>query len=113
MSGRGLPIWHRLFFDENDILKDSKDPDLDYNQLIRPWKSRLGILYVNQRSLWLDFQLIFLTAATIVSRATALDGVTRILNAMNAPPELIQVSRRQDRLVPSPPPGSDEVVQYR
>ena len=39
-----------VFSDENDILKDSKDPDIDYNQLIRPWKSRLGLLYVKHQS---------------------------------------------------------------
>jgi len=102
-----------VFADENDILKDSQDPDLDYNQLIRPWKSRLGILYIDQRSLWLDIQLTFLTAATIINRETALDGVNKILVAMNAPADVIRVSRRQDKLVPSPPPGSDEVVRHR
>ena len=35
-----------VFSDEGDILEGSEDPDLDYNQLIRPWKSRLGIFYV-------------------------------------------------------------------
>ena len=39
-----------VFSDEGEILKDSDDPDLDYNQLIRPWKSRLGILYIENRS---------------------------------------------------------------
>ena len=33
-----------VFSDEGDILEGSKDPDLDYNQLIRPWKSRLGFI---------------------------------------------------------------------
>ena len=33
-----------VFSDEGDILKDKKDPDLSYNQLIRPWKSRLGLI---------------------------------------------------------------------
>ena len=35
-----------VFSDEGNILKDSQDPDLEYNQLIRPWKSRLAIFYV-------------------------------------------------------------------
>jgi len=32
-----------VFADEGEILKDKSDPDLAYNQLIRPWKSRLGL----------------------------------------------------------------------
>ena len=36
-----------VFSDEGDILEGSEDPDLSYNQLIRPWKSRLAIFYIN------------------------------------------------------------------
>ena len=35
-----------IFSDEGDILSGLDDPDIAYNQLIRPWKSRLGILYI-------------------------------------------------------------------
>ena len=28
-----------VFSDEGEILEGSNDPDLDYNQLIRPWKN--------------------------------------------------------------------------
>ena len=35
-----------VFSDLNDILKNSQDPNLDYNQLVRPWKSRLSLVYV-------------------------------------------------------------------
>ena len=45
-----------VFSDEGDILKDEADPDLAYNQLIRPWKSRLGLLYVNHQSVRLDLR---------------------------------------------------------
>lgn len=48
-----------IFSDEGDILSDFDDPDLAYNQLIRPWKSRLGIIYIENRSIILDFQLPF------------------------------------------------------
>ena len=30
-----------IFSDEGNILSNSEDPDTDYNNLIRPWKSRL------------------------------------------------------------------------
>jgi lipopolysaccharide/colanic/teichoic acid biosynthesis glycosyltransferase len=33
-----------VFSDEGEILQGSTDPDLLYNQIIRPWKSRLGLL---------------------------------------------------------------------
>ena len=74
-----------VFSDEGDILKGSKDPDIDYNQLIRPWKSRLSLLYIKHQSLWLDFCLIFLTAAAIVSRKKALKGLHKLLVMIGAP----------------------------
>jgi lipopolysaccharide/colanic/teichoic acid biosynthesis glycosyltransferase/SAM-dependent methyltransferase len=102
-----------VFSDENDILKDSQDPDLDYNQLIRPWKSRLGLLYVDNRSLWLDVKLIYLTAVAITSREKALAGVQEILRGLGADPELCCVARREAKLTPYPPPGAIEIVTNR
>jgi hypothetical protein len=102
-----------VFSDENEILQNSTDPDIDYNQLIRPWKSRLGLLYIENRSFWLDIKLIFLTVIAIISRDKALDGVNKLLNDMNAPDDVIRVSRRKDKLVPYPPPGSDAIVTRR
>ena len=43
-----------VFSDEGDILSDSEDPGLDYNRLIRPWKSRLGLLYIENQGFLLD-----------------------------------------------------------
>lgn len=40
-----------VFADEEAILADAEDPDLRYNQLIRPWKSRLGLFYIDHQSL--------------------------------------------------------------
>lgn len=102
-----------VFSDENDILQDSMDPDIDYNQLIRPWKSRLGLLYIEKGSFWLDIKLIFITLIAITSRDKALGGVNRLLSAMDAPDDVIRVSRRKDKLVPFPPPGSDSIVTHR
>jgi len=102
-----------VFSDENDILKDSKDPDIDYNQLIRPWKSRLGLLYVTHQSFLLDCALVLLTVLAIVSREKALWGVNRLLMLIDAPADVIRVSKREDALVPYPPPGSDTVVVSR
>lgn len=102
-----------VFSDEGEILKDSQDPDLDYNQLIRPWKSRLGLLYVENSSLILDLKLIYLTIVAIISREKALDGVQNILNELGADESLKKVARRQQKLTPCPPPGAKTIVMAR
>lgn len=102
-----------VFSDEGDILKDSVDPDLDYNQLIRPWKSRLGLIYIENRSLILDLKLIYLTAIAIISRPKALLGVREILTKLNVDPIISMVCERRHKLTPYPPPGSDKVVTSR
>lgn len=102
-----------VFSDENEILEGSQDPDIDYNQLIRPWKSRLGILYVEHQTFWLDTRLIFLTAIAIMSRERALAGVQAILVDLGADDKLRIVAKRKDILVPYPPPGATQVVTSR
>jgi lipopolysaccharide/colanic/teichoic acid biosynthesis glycosyltransferase len=102
-----------VFADEGHILKDSKDPDIDYNQLIRPWKSRLALVFVDTPSVSLYFRILILTAKAIVARGEALLGVSEVLSEMKAPVELIEVARRQMQLVPTPPPGATEIVTSR
>jgi lipopolysaccharide/colanic/teichoic acid biosynthesis glycosyltransferase len=102
-----------VFSDENEMLKDSKDPDIDYNQLIRPWKSRLGLLYIENASFKLDVSLIFLTIVSIFSRLSALRGVCRLLSEIDAPENVIRVVKREKDLVPFPPPGADSIVTAR
>ena len=102
-----------VFSDEGDILEGSLDPDLDYNQLIRPWKSQLGIFYVKKRTLLLDIKLIILTAISIISRKKALNSINKILINLSAEEKLIQISKRENQLTPHPPPGSDSIVISR
>jgi lipopolysaccharide/colanic/teichoic acid biosynthesis glycosyltransferase len=102
-----------VFSDEGEILKDSQDPDLDYNQLIRPWKSRLGLLYVENQNIILDFWLIMLTIIALFSKQTALHGVVYLLKKIGAPEEVLRVSSRKAELQPYPPPGSDIIVTAR
>ena len=102
-----------VFSDEGDILKDQADPDIAYNQLIRPGKSLLGLFYVDHRSLLIDIKLCVLTAVAIVSRPHALQGVQSMLRSLGAPDSLIEMSGRQKPLVPQAPPGSDSVVTSR
>ncbi len=99
-----------IFSDEGKILEGSQDPDLDYNQLIRPWKSRLGLFYIENISFLLDMKLILTTVLSIFSRRKAILTVVRILNNFSAPSELIEVAGRKKKLIPHPPPGSTDII---
>lgn len=96
-----------VFSDEGTILTGAADPDALYNQIIRPWKSRLGLLYVERRTLWLDLRIIWLTAVAIGSKASALAGIARILDELGADEELKRICRRQGPLPQGLPPGAD------
>lgn len=102
-----------VFADEGEILKDKDDPDLAYNQLIRPWKSRLGILYVQKRSLGLDIRLLWLTLLMQVSRERALVGVVELLKRIGADDLLVRMSARKEPLLAYPPPGAVTIVTSR
>ena len=102
-----------VFSDEGDILAGSDDPDIKYNQVIRPWKSRLGLLYVQKHTFIVDLEVIWLTVIAIVSRAKALNGLQHILKKLGASDQLLRVSQRRETLQAYPPPGSDEIVTSR
>jgi lipopolysaccharide/colanic/teichoic acid biosynthesis glycosyltransferase len=102
-----------VFSDEGDILKDQADPDIAYNQLIRPGKSRLGLFYIDHQRLSVDLRLCWLTVGAILSRPLALAGVERLLGSLHAPPDLIALSRRDRPLTPTPPPGALNIVTNR
>jgi lipopolysaccharide/colanic/teichoic acid biosynthesis glycosyltransferase len=100
-----------VFADEGEILAGAEDPDLRYNQIIRPWKSRLALLYVDRRNFGLDLRLIALTLGSAVSRPWALEEVSRILAAEDLDPMLRRMVQRREPLVAWPPPGAPEIVQ--
>lgn len=102
-----------VFSDEGDILEDHPDPDIGYNQLIRPWKSKLGIFYIENRNFILDVKLIFITIIAILSKSTALKLINNILKKLKADSELINVCLREHELTPAIPPGMKEVVTSR
>ena len=102
-----------VFSDEGEILSNSKDPDIDYNQLIRPGKGYLGIFYIENQSFLLDIKLIFITLITIFNRNLALKNVSKVLKKYNASESLIKIAERKEKLVPSPPPGSINIVKNR
>lgn len=102
-----------VFSDEGDILKEHADPDIAYNQLIRPGKSMLGLFYIEHHSLILDIKLCWLTVMAILSRDKALSDVQVLLRRLGATSELLEIAARQKPLSPKPPPGGTKVVTAR
>jgi lipopolysaccharide/colanic/teichoic acid biosynthesis glycosyltransferase len=102
-----------VFSDEGRILEGMRDPDLAYNQLIRPTKSRLGLFYIENQSLFVDLSIIVTTAISIFSRNLSLTINHKILKALNAAESLILISLRNSQLVPAPPPGATKIVTVR
>jgi len=94
-----------VFSDEGEILRGSDDPDRDYNLLIRPWKSRLGLHYVRARSFDVDTGLLFLTALNVLSPERARRGVQHLLQQTSAASDLVRIAGRTEVLVPTLPPG--------
>jgi len=93
-----------VFSDEGSILAGQADPDIAYDQLIRPGKSLLGLFYIQNRSLWIDINLIWLTLVGIVSRPRALVGVTALLRDLGADEALLELAARSKPLLPRTPP---------
>ncbi len=103
-----------VFADEGEILRGATDPDLRYHQVIRPWKSRLALLYVDHgTSIALDLRLIWLTVLTIVARSRALSSVSSLVRSLGGDAELAEVARRRSPLREAPPPGATEVVSAK
>ena len=102
-----------VFSDEGEILAGKTDADLAYNQLIRPWKSRLAILYTDVSSFRIDLNLIIITIVSLFSREKALRMIVRLLTKLHADSEIINISSRKTSLAPYPPPGSDKIVTTR
>jgi len=102
-----------VFSDEGDILKDESDPDIAYNQLIRPGKSMLGVFYIENRNFIIDIKLIYLTVIAIFSKEKALNSLVVILKKLGAADLLISIASRKQSLYPMPPPGASNIVTNR
>jgi lipopolysaccharide/colanic/teichoic acid biosynthesis glycosyltransferase len=100
-----------VFFDEGEILEGSPDPDLDYNRVIRPWKSRLGLIYVQRQSMRLDLRILFWTLLAFFDRRRALDRVAAALTGLGADERTCRMSARREPLIAYPPPGADQIVE--
>ena len=99
-----------VFADEGSILSHHEDPDLAYEQLIRPWKSRLGLVYARNASVSLNLRIIALTLLNSVNRPKALAQVRSLLRSLRADPSVIRVATRDEPLMPSAPPGHPTII---
>ncbi|MBW3041840.1 sugar transferase [Prochlorococcus marinus] len=102
-----------VFSDEGNIISNTYDPNIAYNQLVRPGKSILGLFYVDKKNIFVDILLILITLISFLSRRLSLDLVVLLLKRLGSSKDLQVIASRKTKLVPSPPPGSDEIVTNR
>jgi lipopolysaccharide/colanic/teichoic acid biosynthesis glycosyltransferase len=102
-----------VFSDESEILKDYQDPDIAYNQLIRPRKNFLALTYIKNKSIKLDLKIILLTIFSFVNKRKTLNLIVRILRSYETPAEIIEMARRNNKLTPMAPPGLKDIIYSR
>ena len=87
-----------VFSDEAEIISKNNSynetADDTYNRLIRPWKSKLGIWYVENKSFLLDLILILVTLGSIFKRKECLSLLSKILLYFKAPKLLVEFTKR-------------------
>ena len=54
---------------ENEILARENDPEEAYINIVMPAKLKLNLKYIEERNLWIDFKIIFLTVKKIISHS--------------------------------------------
>lgn len=99
-----------VFLKMGSMLRDSTDPKGDYERLVRPWKSRLALLYVDRQSFGLACKVLWLTVLAFLNHDRALKGVAKIAETHRVHPKLAPIVRREQELVPFPPPGADQIL---
>lgn len=102
-----------VYSDEGDILAGKEDPDIAYNQLIRPGKGYLGLFYIKNSSMILDIKLCLITALAIVNKEKALTMLVKIIKNLGASDMLVDLASRRSPLKPMPPPGALTIVTSR
>ena len=102
-----------VFSDESEILKDQQNPDIAYNQLIRPRKNLLALTYIKNKSITLDLKIILLTIFAFVNKRKTLSLIVRILRSYETPEEIIEMARRNNKLTPMAPPGLKDIIYSR
>jgi lipopolysaccharide/colanic/teichoic acid biosynthesis glycosyltransferase len=99
-----------VFSDEGEVLHGSAQPDLLYNQIVRPWKSRLALAYIDHATFGMDIRLIVLTILAIASRPSALRALGSVLRRWGVDELVVRMAGRQEPLLPYPPPGATGIV---
>ncbi len=102
-----------VFSDESEILKDHQNPNIAYNQLIRPRKNYLALTYIENQSINLDLKIILLTIFSFLNKRKALNLIVRILRDFNTKEEIVEMARRNYKLKPMAPPGLKHIVYSR
>ena len=88
-----------VFADEGVILSNSKNPDQDYELLIRYWKNALGLIYVKHKSPLLDLYIIILTVLNFLNRRITLNIISKkILNYSSNYRDLSYICLRKHKL---------------
>jgi len=54
-----------VYFDENQLLGESEDPEKTYTEVIMPNKLKLNLKYIEEKSLYVDLKIIFSTLIKI------------------------------------------------
>ncbi len=102
-----------VFSDESDILAPYSDPDLAYNQLIRPRKSILALFYLDNKSFIFDLCIIYITFVAIINKKYSIYLLKRLVAKKANSENIRNIVSRKEKLVPIPPPGSKEIVKER
>lgn len=102
-----------VFADLGDALAGVADPNIAYNQLVRPWKSRLGLHYVQHAKLSDDLRIICYTVTVFFARTWTLQRISTLLRRAGASDELCDFVLRKHPLKPLAPPGAEAVVMSR
>ncbi len=102
-----------VFSDESEILKDYQNPDIAYNQLIRPRKNFLALTYIKNKSITLDIKIILLTIFAFMNKRKTLSLIVRILRSYETPEAIIEMARRNNKLTPMAPPGLKDIIYSR
>jgi len=93
-----------VFADEGELLAGCTNPTTEYDRLIRPWKSRLGLLYVHKRSIKIDIELVLITLVVIINKELGLHCLNKLMRAIGADEALLQIASRKHPIpIISPP----------
>ena len=87
-----------VFSNEAEVVGDHLDPDYAYDNVIRPLKSRLGLIYIENQSIKLELKLLLFTLLTVIDRKLGLALVRNTLETLGYKKEARAISGFGNRL---------------